>query len=195
MSDLLRIYLPSECGEDGYPIAWHKGEPAIKELVREQAGHRCVRCQHPFVCGETPSEWSPCDKCCDHGGPIRWRSAFTGEWHAREGIGDRLSVKNVEVTMLGREIDRLEAQWRVLTVHHLTGDKRDCRWWNLCVLDQRCHLQIQGRVKMDQTYPFEHSEWFKPYAAGYYAATYLGEDLTREETEARLDDLLALEAA
>jgi hypothetical protein len=37
--------------------------------------------------------------------------------------------------------------------------------------------------------------WFKPYAAGWYAWSYLGEDLTREETMARMDELLALEMA
>lgn len=87
------------------------------------------------------------------------------------------------------------AQWRILTVHHLDGVKSNCRWWNLAPLCQRCHLTIQGRVRMEQTYPFEHSDWFKPYAAGYYALVYLGEELDREQTEARLDELLALELA
>ena len=81
----------------------------------------------------------------------------------------------------------------VLTVHHLDGDKANCRWWNLAPLCQRCHLHIQGRVIMDQRFIFEHSEWFKPYVAGFYAWKYLEEDLTREEVEARMDELLALE--
>ena len=86
-----------------------------------------------------------------------------------------------------------EAQWRILTVHHLNGVKHDCRWWNLAALCQRCHLLIQGRVDMNRVYVLEHSEWFKPYAAGWYAWSYLGEDLTREETMERLPDLLAQE--
>lgn len=57
----------------------------------------------------------------------------------------------------------------VLTVHHLDGDKSNCRWWNLAALCQRCHLHIQGRVIMDRVWMFEHSAWFKPYVAGYYA--------------------------
>lgn len=57
----------------------------------------------------------------------------------------------------------------VLTVHHLTGDKSNCAWWNIPALCQRCHLHIQGKVIMEQPYLFEHSEWFKPYVAGYYA--------------------------
>ena len=189
MTDLLRIYGPDECGDDGYPLVWHKGEPAVKDLVREQAGHRCVRCGHPFVVGVTPGEWSPCDEQCTHAAPIRWhdptleRVVWLSEDHTpRAGVG------------VGRGWV-VEAKWRVLTVHHLTGIKADLRWWNLAALDQRCHLEIQGRVRMEQVWPYEHSAWFKPFAAGYYAATYLGEDLDREQTEGRLDELLALELA
>ena len=83
--------------------------------------------------------------------------------------------------------------WHVLTVHHLDGDKPNCRWWNLVALCQRCHLSVQGRVNLFQVYMLEHSEWFKPYAAGWYAFRYLGQDLSRAEAEARLDELLALE--
>ena len=85
------------------------------------------------------------------------------------------------------------ATGHVLTVHHLDGDKSHCRWWNLAALCQRCHLSIQGRVVIKQMWPFEHSEWFKPYAAGWYAWKYLSLDLSREEVTARLDELLALE--
>lgn len=57
----------------------------------------------------------------------------------------------------------------MLTVHHFDLNKSNCAWWNLGALCQRCHLRIQGRVVMEQPYMFEHSEWFKPYVAGYYA--------------------------
>jgi hypothetical protein len=187
---LLRVYEPSECGADGYPLAWHKGEPAVKDLVREEAGHRCVRCHHPFVVSETPGEWSLCGLDCNHGGPIR-------VGHERIGWTDFdnwKAAREFQITLASvRGLGVIEAQWRVLTVHHLTGVKADLRWWNLAALCQRCHLEIQGRVRMEQVYPHEHSPWFRPYAAGYYAATYLGEDLAREQTEARLDELLALE--
>ena len=56
-----------------------------------------------------------------------------------------------------------------LTVHHLDIDPSNCKWWNLAALCQRCHLHIQAKVDMTQPYMFEHSEWFKPYVAGYYA--------------------------
>ena len=80
---------------------------------------------------------------------------------------------------------------RVLTVHHLDGDKANGAWWNVPALCQVCHLEVQAKVRMAQTYMGEHSEWFKPYVAGYYAATILGEDLTRTEVADRLDELLA----
>jgi len=87
----------------------------------------------------------------------------------------------------------VEAQWRILTVHHLNGNKADCRWFNLVALCQRCHLTIQGRVVMERAFIMEHSDWFKPYAAGFYAWKYLGDNLSRDEVVERQDELLALE--
>ena len=79
-----------------------------------------------------------------------------------------------------------------LTVHHLDLDPGNCRFWNIPALCQRCHLQIQARVVMERPWLFEHSAWFRPYAAGYYAWVLLGQDLARDEIEARLDELLAM---
>lgn len=188
----LRVYAPEECGLDGYPLAWHSidGGPGVKHLVRAAAGDRCVRCRHPYQVGRSSPEWSPCDEHCTHGGPFRAWSEY----------GDPIPLEHEHATALELlrcgEASRVEAAWRVLTVHHLrlgTDAKRDLRWWNLAALCQRCHLAIQGKVQMQRVWPWAHSEWFKPYAAGWYAWSYLGEDLTREETEARLDELLALE--
>ena len=83
--------------------------------------------------------------------------------------------------------------WHILTVHHLDGDKANCSWWNLLALCQRCHLSIQVRVNPDQPYILEHTDWFKPYVAGFYAKKYLGEDLTSDQAKARLAELLDLE--
>jgi hypothetical protein len=182
----LRVYLPDECGEDGYPLAWHE---TIKHAVREAAGHRCVRCLHPYVCGESPGEWSACDARCTHKGPVRL-SYTADDGSCVHAFEHELATEAAVVVGYGK---RVEARYRILTVHHLDGDKRNCRWWNLAALCQRCHLQIQGKVRMDRRWPHEHSEWFKPYVAGYYAHTYRGEDLSREEAVARLDELLALE--
>lgn len=81
----------------------------------------------------------------------------------------------------------------VLTVHHLDGNKANCRWWNLLALCQRCHLRIQGRVNPDQPYMVEHANWFKPYVAGFYAWKYEGKELTRVQAEADLERLLRWE--
>jgi hypothetical protein len=56
-----------------------------------------------------------------------------------------------------------------LTVHHMDMDPSNNRWWNLLALCQRCHLHIQGKVFLERMYMFEHSDWFKPFVAGYYA--------------------------
>jgi len=76
-----------------------------------------------------------------------------------------------------------------LTVHHLDMNPANCEWWNIPALCQRCHLHIQSKVVMEQPYMFEHSSWFKIYAAGYYAAQH-GEETTREYVEANLERLL-----
>ena len=81
-----------------------------------------------------------------------------------------------------------------LTVHHLDINPANCRWWNLLPLCQRCHLSVQGRVNLDRPWVMSaHSEWFKPYVAGFYALKYLGLDLTRTEVDERLPELLELE--
>lgn len=178
MSQLLRQYERWECLVDGYPEAWHramKGDPAIKDLIREEAGWRCLRCGHPYKKGDSriskKGEWSPCDEQCTHGEPVRANP------DVNQSLGSHM----------------LEAQWRILTVHHLDEDKSNCRWWNLAALCQRCHLRMQRAVVMGRPYHYEHSEWFRPFAAGFYAWKYLGEDLEREETLKRLPELLALE--
>lgn len=168
------------------------GMGSIKGMVRLLAGHRCLRCRHPFVTKSdakmlnveaSPGHWSPCDEKCTHAGMIRvWLPEMEAWVTPANEIGPE-TYRN----------HRVEAEWRVLTTHHLDGDKANLVWWNLVALCQRCHLQIQGKVVMERVYPHEHSEWFKPYAAGYYAHVYLHEELTREATMARLDELLALE--
>lgn len=82
---------------------------------------------------------------------------------------------------------------RILTTHHFDGNKSNDEWWNLLALCQVCHLQIQGRVDPNQSYFFEHSEWLKPYVAGFYAFKYEGLLLTREQVMKRINRLLAYE--
>ena len=79
----------------------------------------------------------------------------------------------------------------MLTVHHLDMDPSNNAWWNTVALCQKCHLQIQHKVVIEQTWMFDHSEWFKPYVAGYYAHQYgLPEDL--EYTLEHAEDLIRL---
>lgn len=219
ITELLRQYEPWECGNDGYPLVWHKESavgpdgarvPAamlaaedcrdkqlpIKDLIREQAANRCQRCGHPYAKGEHPLDeqgrsWSPCDDLCRHPRTLldsRWRRSGREGW--LPGLPTLADMDAIDET--GEKI-MFETLWRVLTVHHLDEDKMNCRWWNLAALCQRCHLRMQRGVVMGRPYHFEHSEWFKPYAAGFYAWKYLGEELKREEALKRLPDLLALE--
>lgn len=58
---------------------------------------------------------------------------------------------------------------RTLTVHHADLDPANSRWWNLLPLCQACHLSIQARVNLRQAWMHEHSDWFRPYVAGFFA--------------------------
>lgn len=198
MSDaLFRKYEPNELRADGYPEAW----PEINAQAVAIAGHRCERCGHPYRKGEHGrGEWSQCDALCTHNGPLRIaandnEAGESGELAAYDDMEQaRRALGEIE-HFAGMHAQRIEAKWRILTVHHLNGDKADARWWNLAPLCQRCHLTIQGRVNLAQVYVMAHSPWFQPHAAGYYAVSYLGQELTRAETMERLDELLALERA
>jgi len=184
------------------------GMGSVKAMVRLLAGHRCERCGHPYIpkgdakkLGIVPSgvggehmggRWSACDERCTHDGRVR-------VWVETEG--DTEDADWLEISAL-RPIGELiaecggqphEAEWRILTVHHLDGDKANLAWWNLAALCQRCHLEIQAKVVLERVYPYEHSDWFKPHVGGFYAKSYLRLDLTREEVMSRLDELLDLE--
>jgi hypothetical protein len=193
----------------------------VKDLVRSIAEDRCERCGHPYRKGEHKMEeadpqtadqllhpglfdelpvahsqatqgkisWSPCDEHCAHGGPARIRNPRVPD------AGWQLIAEDGAAVKVGEYADSMEIQaaWRILTVHHLNGNKADLRWWNLAALCQRCHLHIQKKVVMERVFPFEHTDWFKPYAAGWYAHAYLGQEVTRDEAMERLDELLGLE--
>jgi len=201
----LRVYEPHEIGRDGYPFAWHRdgtgrSESGIKHHVRDLAGHRCVRCHHPYRTGQSSPEWSQCDYLCTHGTPVRI-ALPRGVDPLIPDYEDFLDGHHGHLIFNGRMVTAGDmasmavvwARWRVLTVHHLTGVKADCRPFNLCALCQRCHLEIQGRVNMEQLYVFEHSEWFKPYAAAWYALKYEGRTITLSQAGQELDRLLSLE--
>lgn len=118
---------------------------------------------------------------------------FTGEY-AADGKATRRAAREAA----GNKCIRCGhvhcvASGHVLTTHHFDGNKANDAWWNLMALCQRCHLRVQNRV--DPRIPFflPHSEWAKPYIAGFYAHKYEGKLITREEAMERLDELLAYE--
>jgi 5-methylcytosine-specific restriction endonuclease McrA len=82
---------------------------------------------------------------------------------------------------------------RILTTHHFDGNKANDEWWNLLALCQVCHLQVPAKVDPEQPYFLEHSEWIKPFIAGFYARKYEGKNITREEAAERMEELLGYE--
>ena len=56
-----------------------------------------------------------------------------------------------------------------LTIHHADLNPSNSAWWNLLCLCQRCHLQIQAKVVLERPWILPHSQWFRPFVAGYYA--------------------------
>lgn len=192
------------------------GMGSLKARVRLEAGHRCARCKHHYIPKNDAkmlrlpfefSPWTACDDQCAHNGPLGAYGPEGLVLLTHEKNGDGLSPSTWRARIDSSDFEGLldqhltpdpgatiYAAWRILTVHHLDGDKANVRWWNLAALCQVCHLHIQNKVVMERVYPYPHSEWFRPYVAGYYAHVYLGLDLSREEVEARMDELLALEA-
>lgn len=172
-----------------YPKDW----PEIADRVRAEAGHRCVRCGHPYKTGEHgKGEWTLCDARCRHGGPLGYLFSVAVEPIPNEALTAAQVAKAVargSVPGCGGVV----ARWRILTVHHLDGNKANCEWWNLLPLCQRCHLTVQSRVDPQTPYFLEHSPWFRPYVAGFYAHKYEKKTISREEAERRMEDLLAHE--
>lgn len=118
---------------------------------------------------------------------------FQGEYPADwDEIGDRVRAEaDGKCVRCGHEHE--PATGYALTVHHFDGNKANCEWWNLMALCQRCHLTVQGRVNPEIHYFLEHSEWAKPYIAGFYAKKYECRLITRAEATERMDELLAHE--
>jgi len=161
----------------------------LRAASRAAVGHRCIRCGHPCppMKREDRGEWTACDEHCTHGGPVRIKL------HADMGYFLPNARATINIADLIRDGAVVEARWRILTVHHFDGNKENDAWWNHLSLCQRCHLQIQGKVDPSIPYFFEHSEWLKPYVAGFYAHKYEGLQITREQAKERLDELLAYE--
>ena len=121
--------------KSSYPKYWDE----LAEKVKNEAGWRCVRCHHPH---ESPKERIPCDEQCDLVRHIEISNvAIMFDQGAWTGHPDEYRLPSGLW---------LHQRQRVLTVHHLDGDKGNSAWWNLAALCQVCHLQIQGKVEVSQ---------------------------------------------
>lgn len=131
-----------------YPADW----PKLSLRTKLAAGWRCVRCGHRFNGASQPLA---CDDRCDL------------------SRGRAVAVAGARALGLARTLrDHYGADGSGLNygVHHLDGDKANQAWWNLLALCNSCHLSIQAKVMPEVPYLWEHSPWFRPYVAGYYAA-------------------------
>lgn len=54
---------------------------------------------------------------------------------------------------------------RVITVHHLDGNKANCEDYNLAVLCQRCHLSVQNTFDPRQMTFLPPPTWLLPHIA------------------------------
>lgn len=140
---------------------------ALHNAVRALAGNRCIRCGHPD------------DAPAMRADPLNNREHNPD---ARTPCDDRCTH------------DR-DGKMRILTVHHLTGDKSNNLWWNLLALCQICHLVVQAKVIPERPWLFDHSPWFVPYVCGFYAAYYADTPISREEADADPERWLALNPA
>lgn len=154
---------------------------ALHNTVRAAANNRCVRCGHPE--GDTMRLLTDLDAVCGyetHQSAIV-RDAGDGKWR---------------VFLLRPCTDHCthpqDKKLRILTVHHLDGNKANNAWWNLLALCQVCHLQVQGKVIPERPYLWRHSDWFVPYVCGFYAHYYGEQSITREQADATPDRWLAM---
>lgn len=134
----------------------------------------------------------------------RFRNAYPADWKAlsrrvRDEAGDRCIRCGHPSDAPKRLLPCDDAcrhepdgKQRMLTVHHLDGDKANTAWWNLLALCQVCHLVIQAKVIPERPWLLEHTPWFLPFVCGFYARYYGGLDITRAEAEATPDRWLAL---
>lgn len=161
---------------------------AVHNAARASVGNRCIRCGHP----EGDRMWTTADVHrvieleAMHSRALVWEKFGGKEWErstASRCMGGPWMV-TLPVPCTERCTHPKDGKLRILTVHHLTGQKDDNRWWNLLPLCQSCHLTIQGKVIPEQAYLHPHTPWFVPYVCGFYAATIGGMDITREEADA-----------
>lgn len=159
-----------------YPPDW----PEVSLRTKIEAGFRCVRCGHPN------GRWSPAGNDHELAAEVLVRKLQLVSTPRIYPVDDGGAWLRHYMLPCDERCthDPAIQEHRILTVHHLDGVKDNLAWWNLMSACQRCHLEIQGKVRMEQGYMHPHSTWFQPFVAGYYAKTFLGLDITRAEAEA-----------
>lgn len=153
-----------------YALDWRELSRETRALV----GNRCVRCFHPFDANGKPML---CDEQCDR---IRGRQVPISM--DRTGWTDQYRTAAHLFWVYGLNFG----------IHHLDGNKENNRWWNLLPLCNSCHLTVQARVIPERPWLLTHSDWFKPYVAGFYAFYYGRLELDRAAVEADLHRFLAM---
>jgi 5-methylcytosine-specific restriction endonuclease McrA len=133
-------------------------------------GQQMKRTKGHHIRGTYPSEWPEiaeaakqragyrCERC---GHPAE------GAWKSNGGQGQKPCDDLCRHPQDGKQ--------RILTVDHLDGDKSNCAEWNLAALCQVCHLTVQGRMRLEQAWAWEHSPWMLPHVLGMRQAYEQGE--------------------
>lgn len=135
-----------------YPWNWRR----ISYRAKRLHGFRCERCHHPHVPRRPERiiydlwnhDWEVTASVVWARAP-RTTLAFAWPW--------RRVRQNTKCD--GFCTHAGDSKHRILTTHHLDGDKSNWRLWNLAALCQVCHLQVQAKICWDQTYLGEHSIW------------------------------------
>lgn len=82
--------------------------------VREEAGHRCIRCGHPYQTGlkrEDKGRWSACDEQCTHEGPV---NIFK-----EDGSNHPIKIKTTAGDLVAEWEPKgriIKAEWRIVTL-------------------------------------------------------------------------------
>lgn len=158
-------------------------QSALHDAVKAAAGNRCVRCNHP--------SGDRMHKTEDVNFVIELEAIHGSAAHVKE-IPEGWRVMVFERCDDRCTHPKLPPKMRVLTVHHLDGNKSNNLWWNLLALCQVCHLNIQGKVIPSVPYLWKHSAWFVPYVCGFYAHYYGRFEISRWEADAEPDKWLKL---
>lgn len=114
--------------------------------------------------GEYPADWPDvarrlkeeagwrCERCGHPDGPEARRA--TGAAAGRVPCDERCTHPQ-------------DGKQRILTVHHLTGEKWRTEPWALAVLCQVCHLSVQARVDFYRPYLLPHAPWMERHVAAF----------------------------